>query len=118
VTGYVPAYGRTSAITDDTQMTLFTMEGLIRAELQGGSGPDEIWRAYQRWLSTQAGDRGSAEGTAGWLPRQTFLHSARAPGYTCLSALQAGRPGSMREPVNDSKGCGGVMRVAPHRADR
>ena len=30
VTGYVPAYGRLGAITDDTQMTLFTAEGLLR----------------------------------------------------------------------------------------
>jgi ADP-ribosylglycohydrolase len=29
-TGYMPAYGRTGAITDDTQMTLFTAEGLLR----------------------------------------------------------------------------------------
>jgi len=28
---YVPAYGRRGAITDDTQMSLFTAEGLIRA---------------------------------------------------------------------------------------
>ncbi len=29
VTGYVPCYGRSCAITDDTQMTLFTAEGLL-----------------------------------------------------------------------------------------
>ncbi|HEX7096308.1 MAG TPA: ADP-ribosylglycohydrolase family protein, partial [Acidimicrobiales bacterium] len=30
VTGYLPAYGRSGgAITDDTQMTLFTAEGLL-----------------------------------------------------------------------------------------
>ena len=28
---FAPAYGKTGAITDDTQMTLFTAEGLIRA---------------------------------------------------------------------------------------
>jgi ADP-ribosylglycohydrolase len=27
LTGYVPCYGRPNAITDDTQMTLFTAEG-------------------------------------------------------------------------------------------
>jgi len=32
VTGYLPAFGRPGgAITDDTQMTLFTAEGLIRS---------------------------------------------------------------------------------------
>ena len=34
VTGYVPAYGRAGAITDDTQMTLFTAEGLLRDQQQ------------------------------------------------------------------------------------
>jgi ADP-ribosylglycohydrolase len=34
-----PAYGKAGAITDDTQMTLFTAEGLIRAHLRWlGSG--------------------------------------------------------------------------------
>jgi ADP-ribosyl-[dinitrogen reductase] hydrolase len=28
------AYGRRGAVTDDTQMTLFTAEGLIRAEVR------------------------------------------------------------------------------------
>ena len=32
VTGFAPAYGRTDgAITDDTQMTLWTADGLLRA---------------------------------------------------------------------------------------
>jgi ADP-ribosylglycohydrolase len=31
---FAPAYGRTGAITDDTQMTLFTAEGLRRAHLR------------------------------------------------------------------------------------
>ena len=32
---------------------------------------------------------------------------------TCLAALQSGRRGSTSDPINVSKGCGGVMRVAP-----
>ena len=34
VTGYTRAYGRECAITDDTQMTLFTLEGVIRSSGQ------------------------------------------------------------------------------------
>ena len=41
------------------------------------------------------------------------LHHRRAPGNTCLSALIAGKMGTVAQPVNTSKGCGGVMRVAP-----
>src|SRR6266704_258835 len=36
----------------------------------------------------------------------------RAPGTTCLSALQTSR-GRVTRAMNDSKGCGGVMRMAP-----
>lgn len=32
---YVHAYGKIGAITDDTQMTLFTAEGLLRAHVRG-----------------------------------------------------------------------------------
>jgi len=115
VTGYVTAYGRVGAITDDTQMTLFTAEGLIRARL-AGAGQDgaveAIWQAYQRWLSTQY-DAGLPDCPDGWLVGQRFLHHTRSPGVTCTSALQRARPGTARQPVNASKGCGGVMRVAP-----
>jgi ADP-ribosylglycohydrolase len=48
----------------------------------------------------------------GWLFQQRALHYRRAPGNTCLSALRAMT--SLGGPArNDSKGCGGVMRVAP-----
>ncbi len=122
VTGYVDAYGRTGAITDDTQMTLFTAEALIRArQLPGGPGQADVpalWRAYQRWLLTQSG-RGYAaarepgHGADGWLLTQDFLWHERSPGATCLSTVSAGQPGSVTTRVNDSKGCGGVMRAAP-----
>lgn len=36
-----------------------------------------------------------------------------SPGNSCLSALSSGKKGSINEPINNSKGCGGVMRVAP-----
>ena len=41
------------------------------------------------------------------------LYSQRSPGLTCLSALANGGQGSIERPINDSKGCGGVMRIAP-----
>lgn len=118
---YAPAYGLPCAITDDTQMTLFTAEGLIRGLMRyRDSGlieyPGVTAWAYQRWLLTQGQhnvfDLDPLHPDAGWLYEVDALHSARAPGNTCLSALRNTRvPG---EPaMNDSKGCGGVMRVAP-----
>jgi ADP-ribosylglycohydrolase len=113
VTGYVPAYGRAGTITDDTQMTLFTAEGLLRDQQRPAGSRDAaaaIWRAYRRWLATQSADHAVGDG---WLASQEFLRHQRAPGTTCLSALHAGHPGTLSQAVNDSKGCGGVMRVAP-----
>lgn len=116
VTGYVPAYGRLGAITDDTQMTLFTAEGLLRNQQLPAVERDAaaaIWRAYRRWLRTQDEDFHAIDRHDGWLMSQQFLHDGRAPGNTCISALDAGEPGSVSRAANDSKGCGGVMRVAP-----
>lgn len=118
---YATAYGREGAITDDTQMTLFTAEGLIRGlvrERHKGitSYSSVTSAAYQRWLLTQ-GDSNHAgldplDPEPGWLYTIQELHSQRAPGLTCLSALRnASELGVAAS--NDSKGCGGVMRVAP-----
>src|SRR5215469_1142760 len=55
---FAPAYGRLGAITDDTQMTLFTAEGLLRAYVRGClkgicHPPSVVHHAYLRWLITQ-----------------------------------------------------------------
>lgn len=78
--------------------------------------PGVTAHAYLRWLQTQ-GERstcdlnfGSEE--TGWLFQQRELHNRRAPGNTCISALRA--MSTLGQPArNNSKGCGGVMRVAP-----
>lgn len=110
-------YGRKGAITDDTQMTLFTAEGVLRASTgETSQVPTVIYHAYLRWLRTQGVRRPeprhveeSSEGLIG----VEALHQRRAPGNTCLGALQSGRMGSVAKRINDSKGCGGVMRAAP-----
>ena len=114
------AYGRHGAITDDTQMTMFTAEGLLQALSLRQRGNDErpqavVHRAYLRWLSTQqTGEVGSsATETSGWLIGVPALHTRRAPGMTCVTALSGGRMGRPGYPLNGSKGCGGVMRIAP-----
>lgn len=104
-------------ITDDTQMTLFTAEGVLQAWTAArhvGPPPDFqgcLHRAYRRWLHTQG--EGEGEATGGWLVAIPGLHARRAPGNTCLAALQGKRCGTVQNRINDSKGCGGVMRVAP-----
>jgi ADP-ribosylglycohydrolase len=126
VADYAPCYGRVGAITDDTQMALFTAEGLLRADVRwqgrGICAPaGVVHHAYQRWLLTQGmtskwraaqmqGD--GADWPDGWLIEEKELWHRRAPGQTCLSALMESTQLGARA-HNDSKGCGTVMRVAP-----
>src|SRR4051812_30781276 len=65
LTDYALAYGRRGAITDDTQMMLFTAEGVLRTDVcyrcNSVCCEEEIVRnAYLRWLHTQ-GIRSEAE---------------------------------------------------------
>lgn len=112
--------GVRGAITDDTQMTLFTAEGLIRAHvrqtLRGiASAEGVVHHALLRWLVTQGEtvnrEIGEIDRSSGLIADKRLAHQ-RAPGLTCLSALRAAR--RFGEPArNDSKGCGAIMRVAP-----
>jgi ADP-ribosylglycohydrolase len=118
LTDYAEAYGRTGAITDDTQMTLWTAYGLIRAvERYRGKGivntAQMVDLAYASWLGTQGEESGRWRRSMWDGPFLDALRHRRAPGNTCLSALRADRMGKVEEPLNDSKGCGGVMRIAP-----
>jgi ADP-ribosylglycohydrolase len=107
-------------ITDDTQMTLFTAEGILRAETRGNrkgicEPTSVVYNAYQRWLLTQ-GYPGVPEYEwfyDGWLLDTKALYARRAPGNSCLSALSGKKHGTMAAPINNSKGCGGIMRMAP-----
>ncbi len=126
VTDYVEYENGYGAFTDDTQMTIFTAEGLLRAwhhsVIKGISGAQTIitFHSYLRWLHTQGVEvnranlkNGVYDIEHGWLLKRKELFVRRAPGNTCISALQSGISGSIELPINDSKGCGTVMRIAP-----
>lgn len=102
-------------ISDDTQMTLFTANGLlVHATREKETAQSCIYKAYLDWLSTQIGTYPASDAPhISWLLNDQRLFSRRAPGNTCLSALSSGKMGTIREPINRSKGCGGIMRVAP-----
>lgn len=111
VTDLITGPDAVAAITDDTQMTLFTVDGLIRA-----AEPEVLYRAYRRWLDTQ--QQPGPVRPDGWLAAQPWLYARRAPGNACLSGLRASRMGTPEQPLNpDSKGCGAVMRSAPFGLD-
>lgn len=123
-------YTKKALVSDDTQMTLFTADGIVRGYERcsergiGSFVGSGVYPAYLRWLYTQTGrleheqwlrrpERGMGGAERRWILDVEELYARRAPGLTCLSALESRKVGTMEEPLNDSKGCGGVMRVAP-----
>ena len=104
-------------ITDDTQMTIFTTDGLIKSALKNGKGgePDyeSIYDSYQNWYTTQTKTFEETEKKEGWVANLEDLYYPVGPGRTCLGSLEKGIMGTLENPVNESAGCGGVMRVAP-----
>jgi ADP-ribosyl-[dinitrogen reductase] hydrolase len=113
--------GALAPVSDDTQMTLFTAEAILRAR----SARSNAWApfalgAYQRWHGTQALSRNanwSPPRGQGWLLAECRMHARRAPGNTCMSAIarsfMVDDLCSVTNPPNGSKGCGAVMRSAP-----
>lgn len=106
--------------SDDTQMTLFTACGLLNAEAHynGTFNKDgylkHIADSYSDWLKTQCSCEITQSNT--WLANIKGLHNSREPGQTCIDAIskfQNNIFGSIEKPINNSKGCGGLMRVAP-----
>lgn len=102
--------GNVAVVSDDTQMTLFTANGLLNARLGNIEPIQAIRQAYVEWYFTQIGFTSGYSKTC-WISDVKRLHVRRAPGNTCMGALDAIYKDI--RPRNNSKGCGGVMRVAP-----
>ena len=128
ITAYEPDRKSGKAIiSDDTQMALFTANGLLAGDthraLHGTQGKPRgyVAKAYQDWLRTQEMpfETGSKQERVSWLCDVPELYIRRAPGNTCLSALdkQKRKPEEIDDYIRNiqinSKGCGGVMRIAP-----
>ena len=125
----LPIVDGKALVSDDTQMTLYTANGILCAMTDRKR--DKPYReteryihtAYMDWMRTQrvvgsraSGGRsaiGRASECSSWLNNVSDMHSVRAPGGTCLRALMSGVLGTMAYPINTSKGCGGMTRIAP-----
>ncbi len=108
---------RQAEISDDTQMTLFTANGLLtgitQEAVRGMKVPllEYIATAYVEWLQTQDREIDPSKDHTCWIRDVEELNARRAPGSTCLDAVY--RLANKADATNNSKGCGGVMRVAP-----
>lgn len=119
--------------SDDTQMTLYTANSLLcslaalSAQASGGApapapatlpspaalaayAPAQMAQFYVEWMYTQVSPYPLAEPKA-WISSLPELFASRAPGVTCMNACEAMANGA--NAVNNSKGCGGIMRMAP-----
>ncbi|MFE7129949.1 ADP-ribosylglycohydrolase family protein [Streptomyces sp. NPDC057638] len=119
LTDLVPAHGRRGAVTAATQLTLFTVDGLIRAQVRRDTGawhpPTDVHRAYLRWATTQR-DWGPDERRAddGWLARQEWLYARRDPQRTNLLGLGDTVMGTLENPKNPgARDSGALARSAP-----
>jgi len=129
----LPLSNGKARFTDDTQLSLFTAEGLLRMHtrkiLKNITPSYEVMlRSYHRWIITQNGgvftgsdsiykkmnqEQIDSVLTSGFLVNTPELNKMRAPGRTCIQALSSGEKFSFKNPPNSSKGCGAVMRAAP-----
>lgn len=106
----------TAQISDDTQMSLFTANGLLACTSRGmtESYLSYLSLAYKDWFLTQTSEQfGKEPQHICWLNNAKELNHSREPGRTCINAIMHGCNGTVDKPINNSKGCGGVMRVAP-----
>ncbi|MER6126478.1 ADP-ribosylglycohydrolase family protein [Streptomyces sp. NPDC001795] len=112
-------HGRCGAITDLTQLTLFSVDGLIRAQVRRDTGawhpPTDLHRAYLRWAATQR-DWGPDERRKedGWLAREEWLYARRSPARACLLGLGDDTMGTLDAPKNPGElGPEAAVRSAP-----
>jgi ADP-ribosylglycohydrolase len=116
---FVPAHGRRGAVTAATQLTLFTVDGLIRAQVRRDTGawhpPTDLHRAYLRWAATQS-DWGPDERRKdnGWLAREEWLYSRRDPSRASVTGLADENMGTLTAPKNPTaRDAGAAVRSAP-----
>lgn len=72
--------------------------------------PAQMAQFYVEWMYTQVSPYPLANHKA-WISSLPELFASRAPGVTCMNACEAMASGA--KAVNNSKGCGGIMRMAP-----
>ncbi|WP_217171405.1 ADP-ribosylglycohydrolase family protein [Streptomyces sp. AC512_CC834] len=119
LTDLASAYGRRGAVTHLTQLTLFSVDGLIRAQVRRDTGawhpPTDLHRAYRRWVATQR-DWGPdlRRKDDGWLAHEEWLYVRRDAPRTLLLGLGDETMGTPEAPKNPGEyGPEAAARSAP-----
>ncbi len=111
-------------ISDNTQLTSFTTDGLIWADDRAvGKGVYAyipcLFYSYQKWYYTQTGslsDKNYSFILDGEILNWEELFARRGHGMTSMTSLEgsiSNKFGTIKNRINNNKGCGSVMRAAP-----
>lgn len=117
ITKFVLNYHGKALLNCDAQMMLYTANGMLMGITRGcirgigGIPEDYVEYAYQDWYSTQSVDSDKPKYKHTWLRDLPEMAFSRSPGVTCLRAIEFII--NKEEPNNNSKGCAGIVRVAP-----
>ncbi|MEE3453118.1 ADP-ribosylglycohydrolase family protein [Dialister sp.] len=115
--------GRKAPVTDNTQMVLAAIDGILWADAKKLDVLDGIYRGFMRWYYSQTGEE-PKRGQRTWMRRQPherefcllrekFMHARRNPEDGVLSAFSKDFRGSVRVKINDSKGAASLSRAVP-----
>ena len=114
---YAPIYGRTGAITDDTQLAMFTAEGLLRYRVASANGEQPhvlnfVHCADLRWLATQSSTTPATQERS-FLLSERGMYARRAARDSFAAALS--RYSKIGESVAENRSQFGVglCRIAP-----
>jgi ADP-ribosylglycohydrolase len=111
-------------VSDNTQMTCFTVDGLIWADeraIRRGvyAYIPCLFYSYQKWYYTQTGnlaDKNYEFILQGEILEWEDLFARRGTGETSIEALAGSignKYGTIKNRINNSNGCGSITRVAP-----
>jgi ADP-ribosylglycohydrolase len=122
--GFGENAGGRDLISDNTQLASFTLDGLVWADnraIRRGvyAYIPCLFYSYQKWYYTQTGnlaDKSYDFILTGEILDWEELFARRGTGQTVLTALEGSignKFGTIKNRVNNSKGCGSVVRTAP-----
>ncbi|MBQ3641392.1 ADP-ribosylglycohydrolase family protein [bacterium] len=98
--------------TDDTQLTMFTIYGLLKSTKRKYESPQYniMFDAYRDWYKMCAEGKRIKKG---WITDLDKMRGTDGSGKTCMSVLSQDKFGTTKDPINLSKSSGAIMRTAP-----